>query len=226
MISRQHKAIFIHIEKTGGTSIEKKLGLFEILHRGVQDHRKLRQYEHLANTAFKFNSLKFSLYNLRRHNYRKALYYLKNTFLPELTKTEYETFYKFTFVRNTWDRIYSYYLSIIRDEIVRKIYNIKTDCSFKHFIEHFLDHKNFNQLNYIKDIKGNISVDYIGRFENLQNDFDAICKILKIEDTELPKLLVFNKVKDYTQFYNHETMELVYKLYKDEIDYFDFEFGN
>jgi hypothetical protein len=42
MVFENPKCVFIHIPKTGGTSIAMKLGAFAEARRGVQDHRPLR----------------------------------------------------------------------------------------------------------------------------------------------------------------------------------------
>ncbi|RLD27576.1 MAG: hypothetical protein DRI75_09180 [Bacteroidetes bacterium] len=54
MISKEQKFIFIHNFKTGGTSIEKKLGHFESLERDVQDHHTIRDIELLTNRNYFF----------------------------------------------------------------------------------------------------------------------------------------------------------------------------
>ena len=45
MISHKYKCIYIHIPKTAGSSVEKKLGLYNELSWGVQDHRTIRDIQ-------------------------------------------------------------------------------------------------------------------------------------------------------------------------------------
>lgn len=113
----------------------------------------------------------------------------------------------------------------MKDELHRKALNINNkDYTYLQFLKEKIDHNKFSQLYFIKDKKGNIPMDFIGRFENLQEDFNIICNHLDIEDNLLPKLLV-REYNHYTDAYDNETIDYIYKVYKDEIDYFGFEYG-
>lgn len=226
MISKKYKAIFIHIEKTRGTSIENKLGLFDTLSRGVQDHTKIRYYKHISSLAYKPRNFRFVFYHLKRRKFQKALFYFKNVFFPELTHKQYQNYFKFTFVRNTWDRLYSYYFNVMKDDVMKMSYGIDDSCSFEYFLKNILDADSFGVMAYIKDSKGNVPLDYIGSFETLQDDFNLVCEKIKIQNTALPRLLHHNvKREHYTKFYTDRTKKLVNELYKEEIDYFQFKFG-
>ncbi len=222
MISKEKQFIFIHNFKTGGTSIEKKLGHFENLEVDVQDHRTLRDIQTLTERS-KF--LKLTLYALKKGKLQAVSKHLKAAFKPELTASQFNQYYKFTFVRNSWARLYSWYYNILKDDRLRDVFGIESkDYSFEDFISNNFDHTKFSQLNYIKDKSGMVNMDFIGRFENLQEDFTKVCNHLNIEDSQLPKLL-HTKYDSYTIHYTLKTRELVYNLYKEEIDYFGFKFG-
>jgi len=222
MISKTDKFIFIHNFKTGGTSIEKKLGHFNNLKRDVQDHRTIREIERLTDRTW---HLRLFLYSMKKGKFKSFGRHLKAAGFPELTKAEFNSFYKFSFVRNSWARMYSWYANIMKDELHRQQYGITSDSfTYKEFLKEKIDHCTFSQLYFLQNKRGDVPMDFIGRFENLQEDFDKVCEQLKIEDSTLPKLLV-RKYGHYTDNYDNETKDLIYKFYKEEIDYFGFEYG-
>ena len=67
-------------------------------------------------------------------------------------------------------------------------------------------------------------IDFVGRFENFQTDFDVVCD--KIGVSRL-KLSYANSYKHlhYTKYYDNKTRQLVAKRYKRDIETFGYEFG-
>jgi len=222
MISKEHRCIYIHIPKTAGTSIEKKLGHFETLKQNIQDHRTVAEIELLTDRK---QHLKNSLYSLKLGKWNRAPLHARNALTPQLTEKEFQEYYKFSFVRNSWSRMYSWYRNVLKDDFHRRKYNIvDPNYSFEEFIKTKVDPNRFSQLYYLTNKKGNVNMDFIGRFENLNADFKKVAGKLDLEDSHLPKLLMW-QYNHYTEFYNATTKDLVYKLFKDEIDYFNFEYG-
>ena len=221
MFSHKYKSIFVHIPKAAGTSIEKKLEHFEEPTRGVQDHRTIREVEPLGLDYFTNLYREDNLFLLMRR--------MKNGLLKEEktpTIEQYNTYFKFTFVRNPWSRAVSWYKNVIRDDIHRHSHNIKKDCTFEEFFKVHLDNTWAlrSQLFWLRNYCGNLPLDFIGRFERLDEDFAKVCERLEIPDGNLPKLIM-SESKPYTDYYNNELVDIIAKKYKDEISYFGFQYG-
>jgi len=226
MISHKYKCIFIHIPKCAGTSIEEALGHFDD-YTGVdaQDHRMIRYFE---------NPIPYKYILRNKSNFISFLRSLKWRFTNKInpknnlkvTIKQYHEYFKFTIVRNPWDRVFSAYKNIMRDESHIKLLGIKKDLQFIDFVRNYAGNEFFTMpaMEYLKNYNGEITMDHIGRFENLETDFKKICEKMELSNIKLPHKLNRNNKDSYRDFYDSETMQLVAEIYEEEIGLFGYQF--
>ena len=129
----------------------------------------------------------------------------------------FESYFKFAFVRNPWELEVSLFKWFKR---VLPAYNMT-------LTNHLRSRSRTNKLGFdiwICDKNGNNLVDFIGRFENLQKDFNIICDKIGIPQRELPHKNKGNH-KHYTEYYDDEAREIVAEKYAKDIEYFGYEYG-
>lgn len=150
-------------------------------------------------------------------------------------KDEHQDFFKFSFVRNPFDRLVSGY----RDKIITKpqqqreyFRKIPTDISFSEFVAevvrcpdclidgHF--QSQFAKLYH----RGELQVDFLGKFENLAEDWLTIAKRFNF-DPQLPhKMKSSNRrgvYKDYRDYYTEELVHLVYNRFRADVEAFGYQ---
>lgn len=80
------------------------------------------------------------------------------------------------------------------------------------------------QYIHLTDPDGKIIVDFVGRYENLQNDFTKICETLGIQAAQLPYLKRAKSRREYTHYYNGTRKKIIEKIYKKDIELFGYCF--
>jgi hypothetical protein len=73
------------------------------------------------------------------------------------------------------------------------------------------------------DDNGELLMDFVGRYENLQDDFNSLRAKLGITQT-LPHLNKSNH-RDYRSYYNDHTQQLVAEHFKADIELFGYSFS-
>ena len=131
------------------------------------------------------------------------------------------------FIRNPWDRLVSRY-EWQKFVLPESHINFKTitQRTFKEFIKQRAS-AIFDKWCYCDlmcDKNGKRVVDFVGRFENLQNDFDIVCDKIRTRRQQLPNTNHLKR-KNYIEYYDNETREIVAQVFQRDIEYFDYKFG-
>lgn len=220
MISHKLKCIYVHIPKTAGTSVESCFGEHKSLDKRLrQDHRTL------INIKQTIPPWQYGSFRPKRYmQYMNQRYKAKRDGVQVINAQQYDSYFKFSFVRNPWDRVYSWYRNVMRDPLHQKELGIRPDTPFKEFVyQHLSQWALRPQTDWIFDEKNELGVDFVGRFENLNDDFNHIAKILHLGDMELPNFLDSGNPV-YRDAYDDKTIDLIYLKYKTEIDLFSYSF--
>jgi len=200
MISFQKQFLFVHIPKTAGNSVQSVLGNYS------EDEIVALRSEQDGIERFGLRNPK---YNIKKHStlaeYKSAL-----------GEAQFDGLYKFTCVRNPWDRMVSYYFTPTQQVGTwdRK--------EFRKIISKALSVADYLRLGKgEEDPFGN--VDYIMRFENLADDFRIVCTTLGIPTASLPQYNRSNR-EHYSKYYTDELRELVRERFAPEIERFGYTF--
>lgn len=214
IISHKYKFAFIAIPKTGTESFRSKLEPLS----DIDGSNSMKSETYIHSTAINFRD-----------------FFKKNNW-------DWNTYFKFTIVRNPFATEVSQYFYIKRriDEHDKLTEEQQTNLpeSDKNSIHWYK--KSFEEdikdwfcrpiyrfdsslLKYTHDEQGVGLLDFIGRFENLQQDFNTICDKIGITHQQLPHKNK-SKHKHYTEYYDDETRKIVAEKYAKDIEYFGYKF--
>ena len=78
------------------------------------------------------------------------------------------------------------------------------------------------QVDFLKDTFGRVNMDFVGRFETLEEDFATVANKLGIK-AALPHINQ-SRAKAYQDFYTEKSLAVVEQLYAQDIAEFDYRF--
>lgn len=217
LISYRKNFLFVHIAKTGGTSIRAAL----------RPYRWGSWYSIPLWAASQVSQLTRPRHKLGLKFPRHAKAIAAKEMLPEPV---YRNLFKFAIVRNPWDLQVSSWHHIQREkpEVLKEIRTFGDFLRLKFDPErpydYMLDTSAELQHEYIVDLQGRVIIDFIGRYENLQEGFDTICRKIGIPTPELPHLRRATERDDYRHYYDDALVELVAQHYRRDLDLLGYRF--
>jgi len=138
----------------------------------------------------------------------------------------WENYFKFSVVRNPWDRvysIYSYYKNSPRQRTGVKPRELPD--MFEDFVWDLSRYLgilglNYNQCEYIGD-----ELNFVCRFENLRNDFKYMCKLAGVTPVrEFERKRESRRDPNYTNVYNSQLEYIVESYFAEDIEKYGYEY--
>jgi len=216
LISHHDKCLFVHVPKCAGQSIENFF-----LQRAGLDWNTRAPLLLRPNDVPELGPPRLA--HLKAHEYVEKKW---------MTQDQFDEYFKFTFVRNPWDRVASFYRFLGFDRF----------ASFPTFVRKHLpvqlQKKGWflcPQADYLYDRDHRLLVDFVGRFETLSKDFETACGRMGIEDAKLPhvndsrtarpglKNWLRPRARPYREMYDAQTERLVADYYAADIDAFQYQ---
>jgi hypothetical protein len=154
-----------------------------------------------------------------------------------LPPEDFEKAFKFTFVRNPWDRLVSGFFFLKNREMKSnrkwEEKNLSAYNDFDSFVRQWVTPENvwsyshFRPQFYFVSVEGRrAAVDFIGFYENLPGDFSFLCERLKIRAALRQENRNASRTKDYRDYYSDETRRIVGDVYAEDIRLFGYAFDN
>ena len=229
-----HPVIYIHIPKTGGTSLKHYFELSLSGHLTAQEsyethHLHVREYKGIPYSPDPSYDCPWLRHDAVVKRVQKLNEMTKEEHQPHgLRRSRWQTAYKFSFVRNPWDRLASMFYHHREDygglgefrTLPEKLKTPGTEIQ-----QSILRH---TQTQYLSTA-GAISMQFVGRYENLAYDAQRLYKTL----TGNEKIFTSwerrsaNKDQRYTKMYvdfNH--IYEVFSLYYEDVKNFKYTFTN
>lgn len=144
-------------------------------------------------------------------------------------KQKFTEYYSFAFVRNPFDRLVSayFYLKSKENKCFTKKY-LEKYSSFKEFVKYFFNRNNIKkqvhlwpQYWFVCGPNKHIIIDYVGRYEAINDDFTYISKRISNETRILPHINR-SKHKNWKFYYNSEIANIVYNAYQEDFTLFGY----
>lgn len=229
IISHRHKFIYIKTIKTASTSVESALsavcGPDDVITAAAERFMSYRTGEAKAQN-YRLDHPDVPTQKVWRRLLGRPIRY----YHPEIGYYEHmpawrvrryigdeiwNSYYKFSFERNPWDRQVSYYAYKTRGADPKPGFDRFNRNKKKAFVPNY----------DLYAIDGKVALDFVGRFENLQDDFAAVAEKLGLsKGLTLPRANTSERPTEYRHFYDDKSRDMISQWYEREIGLFNYAF--
>ncbi len=199
IISHKHRFIFFAVPKTATHAIRQALRE----HMGPDDWEQ--------QVLFGKQSLPIPEIAKIRHGHISV-----RQIRPHIAAQVWDNYFKFCFVRNPFDRYVSTCFFLNRS-------NPNFSASAVSFMKQALSRQQFRQrilvqpqVMQLRDTDDEIALDYVGRYETVQQSYDEICERIGIPATDLARKNP-SRHAAYADYYDDELRGIVGEFYKDDL---------
>ncbi len=213
LVSEAKRFLFVHIQKTGGTTVTR------LLEEAVPDATNLYPRHMLARHAIEREGIPedyFKFAFVRNPWDRLASWY---AMIDRARK------------RVSWDEPSVRRRRFQLNPLYREVY--EHGPTFEDFVKKCTQTRMmngvpysfaFNQLDYLTDEDETLLVNFVGRFENFSQDVKLLFEHLGLPAPEVPHKNRGRRKRHYSRLYTPETKKIVEQRFKRDIEYFDYEF--
>lgn len=211
LISKKKKFIFVHVQKTAGTSLRR------VLRENASDARQWHgRHGHASSGIAEIGRERWDQYfsfGFVRNPWDRLVshYAMIRDRIADLTPEQRREARPFKV------ELWNYVLHFSEDfeSFLDNCTGLIRDRGcYKSFL--------FNQIDYLSDEHGRLAVDLVGRFENFEDDANLVLKRIGI-DASVPRLNTSTRT-DYRDYYTPRTRELIGRRFARDIEAFGYEF--
>jgi hypothetical protein len=206
MISDEHRCIFVHIPRSGGTSIESALWkpprTEDQLWMGFVD-----KYHNKYQTG--------GLQHLHAGQIRTAV-----------GDARFDSYFKFSFVRNPFSKVVSQYAYMQGRADLRRFLGMRKDTSFRRYlklIQRRLHVQWEPQRNFVYE-GDHLAVDFLGHYETIGVDMAKVFERVGV-DARLPHLNRSER-RDTREYYGPKERAVIESVYADDLETFGYSFAD
>lgn len=207
LISDSHKFIFLRMRKVASTSMQAIL-------RPLCIPEPTGTFSHALSRA------------RLEWDYHKYVFRAHENILAarrRMPVERFEDYFKFAFVRNPWERLVSEYEFILTRPEHGRYKRVSGLNNFSEFIHMQIPRGDAYQLNMLCDRKDQLLMDFVGKLENLEQDWKTACTMGGIPYQPLPRKNVTER-KPFREYYDSDSIALVAKHWAQEIELFDYHY--
>ena len=145
----------------------------------------------------------------------------------ELPPQRWRQSYKFAFVRDPYAWMHSWYRFRQRDNLKNPAHPLNKrytgNTSFNEFVQTFSSNElMLKQSDFIARHNGELLVDFVGRYESLQQDFDLICERLGISKRQLNRINVSKSTRSTLDSLDTASIKIINDYFSQDFDMFGY----